>query len=125
MTIQQVLDSIDECKPNTFSTPQKIAWLSETDLQVFTEILKTHEGLPAGFVFEGYDQDTPPDTVLLIPDAFAEVYEHALARKMDSKNGELDKYNNNTMLFNARYQEFSDYWTRTHMPLTPVTQFRF
>ena len=125
MTIQQVLDNIDECKPNTFSPTLKLMWINEVDMQVYTDILKTHEGLPEGFVFEGYNQDTPPDTELLIPDAFAEIYEHALARRMDSKNGEMDKYNNNTMLFNARYQEFSDYWTRTHMPLTPVTQFQF
>lgn len=125
MTIQQVLDSIDECKPNTFSYPQKIAWLSETDQQVYTEILKTHEGLPEGYVFEGYDQSTPPDTELLIPDVYAEIYQHALARRMDIKNGELDKYQNNTLLFNTMYQTFSDYWTRTHMPLTPVRQFQF
>lgn len=125
MTIQQVLDTLDECKPNTFSVPQKIAWLNETDHQVYTDILKIHEGLPSGFVFEGYDQNTPPDKVLLIPDAFAEIYVHALERKIDKENGELDKYNNNTLLFNTRYQEFSDYWTRTHMPLTPVNQFRF
>lgn len=125
MTIQQVLDSIDECKPNTFSYAQKLAWLNETDHQVYTEIMKLHEGLPEGYVFQGYDQETPPDTELLIPDAYAEIYQHALARRMDSKNGELDKYNNNTMLFNARYQEFSDYWTRTHMPINLTPRFRF
>lgn len=125
MTIQQVLDSIDECKPNTFSVPQKIAWISELDQMVFNELYSTHQGMPAGVIFTGYDQDTPPDTVLLIPDAHAEIYQHALARHMDSKNGELDKYNNNTILFNTTYQTFSDYWTRTHMPISQASQFQF
>ena len=125
MTIQQVLDSIDECKPNAFSMQQKIAWLSETEHQVVEEILKCHEGWPEGLEFEGYNDETPMDTVMLVPDAYAEIYHHALARKMDSKNGELDKYQNNTLLFNAMYQAFSDYWTRTHMPKSKGMQIIF
>lgn len=125
MTIQQVLDSIDECKPNAFSTAQKIAWISETEHQVVEEILKAHEGWPENAVFEGYDNDTEPDKVLLVPDAYAELYHHALARKMDVKYGEMDKYANDTMLFNTIWQAFSDYWTRTHMPLTKGTRFIF
>ncbi|MGN1369214.1 MAG: hypothetical protein ACI4WX_10120 [Aristaeellaceae bacterium] len=124
MTIQKVLDEIDECKPNAFSRERKIAWLNETEHQVVEEILKLHEGWPEEAVFEGYDDDTPDDTVLLVPDAYAEIYHHALARKMDLKNGELDKYQNNTLLFNAMYQAFSDFWTRTHMPMNRGGQFR-
>lgn len=125
MTIQQMIDSIDDNKPNAFSYPQKVQWLSEVDHQVFREILSKHEGMPEGYVFEGYNQDTPPDTVLLIPDVYAEIYEHALSRKMDHRYGELDKYQNDTLLYNSLYQTFADYWTRTHMPLTPVRQFQF
>ena len=125
MTIAQVLDSIDECKPNKFSLTQKIEWLSELDRMVFNEILMTHEGMPKGVTFEGYDQETPMDTELLIPDAYAEVYIHCLARHMDQKNGELDKYQNDTTLFNSAYMLFSNYWNRTHMPISRVPQFRF
>ena len=125
MTIQQVIDTVDSTKPNAFSYEQKVAWLSEVDHQAYREILSKHEGMTEGYVFEGYTKDTPPDTVLLIPDVYAEVYEHAIARKMDHKYGELDKYENDNMLFNSLYQTFWDYWTRTHRPLTPVTQFQF
>lgn len=125
MTIQEVLENIDRNKPNMFTVQQKVAWLSELDQMVFNEIFLTHEGMPRGIAFKGYDQDTPMDTVLLIPDAYAEVYEHCLARHMDQKNGELDKYQNDTTLFNSTYKTFSDYWTRTHVPISRVSQFRF
>lgn len=125
MTIQQALDHIDECKPNMFSYAQKLFWLNEADMQVYTEIISQHEGLPEGYTFTGYNLETDPDTVLLVPDVYADLYQHALARKMDWANGETDKYNTNTILFNTRFQELGDYWTRTHMPKMPVKQFSF
>ena len=124
MTIQAVIDAIDELKPNMIPARQKIAWLSELDGKVFREVLMTHEGMPAGIEFKGYDQDERPDTVLLIPDDYAEVYQHYLAAEIDNVQRETNEYTKNMMRFNASWQTFCDYWNRTHMPRQIVRQFR-
>lgn len=125
MTIQAAIDRIDEMKPNVFTDEQKIAWLSEVDAYVFKEILLTHEGMPQGLTFVGYDQDTELDTVLLAPEPYHGIYEHYLAAQMDNKNREMGEYAKSMAAFNAAWQTYADYYNRTHKPIARVTQFRY
>lgn len=125
MTIQAAIDRIDEMKPNMFTDEQKIAWLSEVDAYVFKEILLTHEGMPAGVTFQGYDQDTELDTVLLVPEPYHGIYEHYLSAQMDSKNREMGEYAKSMAQFNSAWQTYADYYGRKHVPLQRVQQFRF
>ena len=125
MTIQAAIDRIDEMKPNMFTDEQKMAWLSEVDAYVFKEILLTHEGMPEGVTFEGYDQDTPMDTVLMVPEPYHDIYEHYLAAQMDNKNRDSNEYAKNMVQFNNAWQTYADYYGRKHMPIARVVQFRF
>lgn len=124
MTIQAVIDKIDTLKHNMIPPHDKIAWLSELDGKVFREIIMTHEGMPAGIRFEGYDQETSPDTQLLIPDEYSDVYIHYLAAEIDNVHRETNEYAKNKIRYNSALQTFMDYWTRTHMPKQAVCQFR-
>lgn len=125
MTIQEALDQIDELKINTYSVEQKVRWLSELDGRVWSEIILTHEGVPAGVVFEGYDQDTEPDTVLLAPNQYSEIYKHYLSAQIDDNNRDTQEYTKSMIRFNTAWQNLGDYWTRTHMPISRAPQFRF
>lgn len=125
MTIQEALDQIDELKVNTYSTHQKIRWLSDLDGKVWNEIIMAHEGVPKGVVFEGYDDATPPDTVLLAPGPYAEIYVHWLSAKIDDNNRDTQEYNKSMISYNQAWQDLGDYWTRTHMPVSRAPQFRF
>ena len=125
MTIQAAIDNIDEKKANMFTQEQKIQWLSEVDMYVWRELIKTHEGMPVGIDFVGYDQDTPMDTHLLVPEPYTNVYENWLAAQMDLKNQESGKYTQSMVQFNNAYQTYADYYNRHHMPLQVVRQFRF
>lgn len=124
MTIQAAIDRIDDMKPNMFTVPQKIAWLSEVDSYIWREIIKTHEGVPAGVVFAGYDQETPMDTELLVPEPYTDVYDAYLSAQMDLKNAESGKYAQNMVRFNNAWQTYGDYYNRHHMPIQMVRQFR-
>ena len=124
MTIQTILDKIDEMKANTVPAHDKIAWLSELDAKVYREVYMTHEGMPAGIVFEGYDMGTDPSTPLLIPDGYSDVYVHYLSAEIDNVQRETGEYTKNKIRFNNSWQTFCDYWARTHMPRPVVTQFR-
>lgn len=123
MTIQTAIDRIDTLKPNKYTDMQKVAWLSELDGMVFSELLMTHEQ-PSIITFDGYDESTSNDEELLVPYPYTDVYQHYLAMQMDLANAELQKYANDKILFNNAYNTYSDYYTRTHMPLQRVRQFR-
>lgn len=124
MTIQEAIDRIDMLKPNKFPDRQKVAWLSDLDGMVAKEVLMTHEGTPDGYVFRGYDQETPYDTELLVQAPYVDIYQHYMATQMDIANAESGKYAQDMMLFNNAWTTFGDYWTRTHMPRQRVCQLR-
>lgn len=120
MTIQEAINRVDLFKPNGFSTEQKVAWLSDLDGMVYKELVCTHERAPGmeDLTFDGYDASTSMATELLVPAPYSDVYQHYLSSMIDLGNGELVKYNNDKALYNNAYQTYSDYYTRTLMPLT-------
>ena len=124
MTIQEAIDRIDTLKPNKYPVRQKVAWLSDLDGMVWREVLLAHEREDKCADFEGYDQDPPADTELLVPAPYVDIYQHYMATQMDIANAETNKYAQDMMLFNNAWTTFGDYWTRTHMPVQKVRQFR-
>lgn len=123
MTIQAAIDLIDSLKPNMFSDQQKVAWLSDLDGMIWREIIQTHEGAPET-TFTGYDQDTQPDTALLAPAPYSDVYKHYLASRMDIANRDNNEYAKDMALFTTAWQTLCDYWNRTYMPISKVRQLR-
>lgn len=122
MTIQEAIDRVDMIKPNQFSFDQKLAWLSELDGKVFKELILTHENaVDPDYI--GYDAETPTDTQLLVPFPYTDVYFFYLCSQIGLGNAEIAKYNNDKQLFNNAYLTYSDYYTRTHMPLTTYREF--
>jgi hypothetical protein len=124
MTLQQVLDHVDEMKPNSMSDKLKIAWLNEIEGLLHQEIILKHEHTAEEAIAPHYDRDSDPGTVLLVPTVYAELYTYWIMSKIDLQNMEIDKYNNDRALFNASYETFSDYWTRTHMPIQVSRELR-
>ena len=123
MTIQEALEKADRLIPNQIPMKDKIEWLSTLDGQVYRELIQTHEGgedtqMPA------YDGDTDTDTELLVPAPYDEVYIHWLHAKIDLYNLEFTKYTNSSQRYNDAYLTYSDFYTRTHMPLNQAEAFR-
>lgn len=121
MTIAQAIAQIDALKPNLIPQADKLRWLSDLDGMIHHELVSTHE-LPEDTpeTFDGYDADTDATTALLVPEPYAEVYRHYLASQIDLVNAETVKYQNDKALYNNAYLTYSDYYTRTHMPLCRV-----
>lgn len=124
MTIQTAIDMIDTLKPSMVPHHQKVAWLSDLDGLIWREVILTHEGAP-NIEFVGYDQDTNPDTTLLAPEPYTDIYKHYMASKMDIANRETGEYAKDMVLFNNAWQTLCDYWNRTYMPRQRVKQLRF
>lgn len=115
MTIMEVLYRIDEVKPNSYSQPEKIKWLSTLDGVIKSEIVDTHEG-GEGVVFNGYNEDSDLATELLVPAPYDDIYLRWLETQIDYANGEYGKYNNSMAMYNTAYTSFANYYNRTHMP---------
>lgn len=122
MTIIEAINLVDALKPNEYSQPEKIQWLSTLDGIIFDEIIKTHEGAE-GKEFNGYTEDTQLDTELIVPDPYADVYRFWLESCIHHANEEYAKYNNAKMAYNTAYITFSNYYNRTHMPIGKKIKF--
>ena len=115
MTIIEAISQIDDRKHNTYSQADKIGWLSKLDGMAKRLVIDTHEGSEDVY-FDGYDEDTDLETVLLIPEPYDEVYLRWLEAQIDYANGEYEKYNNSAEAYNVLWQDFQKYYNRTHMP---------
>lgn len=115
MKIIEAINRIDALKHNTYTQGDKIEWLSNLDSKVKQLIIDTHEG-GEDVAFTCYNDSTDTDTELLVPAPFDEVYLRWLEAMIDYHNGEYGKYNNSIEMYNTAYEEFQNYYNRTHMP---------
>ena len=93
ITIGEVISLVDSLKPNTRTPEEKKLWLSNIDTMVFEDIVSTHEDAAVGS-FDGYTEDTPDETELLIPRHYgADIYRFYLEMQIDLANAEYNKYN--------------------------------
>ena len=124
MTIQKALDTADEMKPNMMARPTKILFLSEIEQLIHEEIILKHRHTEEQRTKPVYTEDTDPGTELLIPDPYSMLYVYWLMSKIDLQNLEIDKYNIDRALFENSYETMGDWYTRTHMPLGAMPEFR-
>lgn len=117
MNIQEALDQTDQMKPNMMNRALKIRYLQELDQMIWREILLKHVHRPSQREMPRYTEDTDPGKELLAPDPYSKVYKYWLMAKIDEQNLEMDKYNNDSALFNTAYMELHDWWNRTFMPI--------
>jgi len=114
MTIQTAIALADELWPNSCSAALKIGWLSELDGLIFTELISRFEGAPEAFTGYG-SADQSAELLVAYPYA-QEIYTCFLRSRIDRENGETAAYNVSAAHFNAAWQAYADYYTRTHTP---------
>ena len=124
MTIAEVISKVDALKPNTYTTEDKVAWLSTLDTRVKRQIIDAHERNDPIY-FYGYDSLLDQVTELLVPAPYDEMYLRWLEAQIDYHNGEDDRYNNAIILFNNAYEGYKKHYTRTHMPISRGSRFIF
>ena len=116
MTLNEAIYRIDQIKPNSYTMPDKIKWLSTLDGIIKKEIIDTHEGAEE-VTFDGYDENSSMTTILLVPAPYDEIYLRWLEAQIDYANNEYGKYNNSITLYNTAYASFEKHYNRKHMPI--------
>ena len=124
MTIADAIRRVYALYFNTFSQGEKVAWLSKLDGLIWEQIIRTHAG-GGEAAFAGYGPDTDPDTGLLVPPPYDEMYIPWLQAQMELALRETEGYNASILTFNAEFEAFEKQYNRTHMPLARGKRFRF
>ena len=124
MKISEAISKIDELKPNTYTSEDKIEWLSNLDARVKSQIIDSHESKNP-ILFYGYNSQCDMETELLVRSPYDEMYLRWLEAMIDYHNSDDDRYNNAIILFNNAYEGFKKYYTRTHMPKSQGSRFVF
>lgn len=135
MKLQQAIDRVDEMRPNLTGRELKVAWLSELDGLVWRELILKHQMTQEEWnryphdewnrpQMPVYDPDTDPGTELLVREPYDSLYVYWLMSRIDEQTMEWEKFNNDRAMFNGAYESFSDYLTRTHMPIGRIRELR-
>ncbi len=109
MTAKQIIDRVDEVKPNAFSGAAKLEWLNELEGRVAAEVML----MPQAQIREL--KLNPEDTPLVEP-PYDSIYTRWLEAMIDEENGEYDRYAATAGLFNAAWSEFTGWFARTYDP---------
>lgn len=113
MTIGEAIDRVDYLCENTYPDKTKKEWLSHLDGMIQKNLL-------TDAAFDGYNEETNADAVLLVPHPFDELYIHWLLCKIYLANQELEKYNNEAVTYGEAYQNFARWHRRTAVPTEKV-----
>ena len=108
MTVIQAIERFDNLYPNEFSLQEKVDWLNECDGLAYKEIMSNYEGVPE---FNGH---TNTNEELLISSPYDRLYESFMAWKMYLAREEIDRYNNFAGKYATEWQEWANYFNRTH-----------
>ena len=123
MTVNEIIANVDLKEPNSYSSEEKLRWLSSLDGKIFAEVLQTHGGLAADAAFTPYADGTE---TLLIPFPYGEgVYTHYLIAMIAAANAETARYNQQIALYNAEYAQWWNAYHAAHEPLHGLARFVF
>lgn len=111
MTLSQVIQTVDEVKPNAFSSETKTTWLNEVEGMVQTQVF-----LWASEEIISYAYDTDKDVELLVKPPHDKLYPAYLEARIDYANGEYNKYQNAMQMFNEFFGEFMRWFALTYRP---------
>jgi hypothetical protein len=114
MTLAKLIAQIQTLRPSQYDEHQLTAWVNEIEAQAVDEVF--NRAMFDNTEFKPYDIDLDAEKELLIPDENSDVYLHYLAAKIDYWNGEIDRYNNSAVMYDASWNAFASKYRRNHKP---------
>lgn len=114
MTIQALINKVQEEKPNTFTDSKMLSFINEIETEVAHEL--EEEFAPYANV---------DSTVLLAPDPYSRLYVSYLKAMVDFANEEYPSYQVNQMQHVQDYGDFVDWIVRENVNVEHVIPSRF
>lgn len=114
MTIQTLINKVQEEKPNTFGNTKLLSFINEIETEVAHEL--TEDFVP----YENVD-----DTELIAPDPYSRLYTSYLKAMIDYANEEYASYQLNAEQHAQDYSDFVDWIVREGVNVESVVPSRF
>ena len=112
MTIRELIEYVDEIRPNSFGNKTKTVWINEIEGAVQTEIMGIY---PADVA--SYDAERDANAELLVKAPHAKLYAWYLVAMMDLVSLGDVAYENSYRVFNNFWDEYARWYLRTHRML--------
>ena len=107
MTVRESIQFVDAVRTNDFPIDAKLAWLSQVEGRIASEIFLMAPAELPQFQFKTILEDG--DKELLVDPPYDDIYGAYLTAKVDSKNGEFNRLSTAAQAFNRIWDEFSAY----------------
>ena len=114
MNVNELLETVTALRGQQYGTNEMVAWMNEIEGKVVEEVLNCYEGFDLTFTPIVYEEDGERE--LSIPDRFRDVYVNYMLSKVDFLNQETERYNNDVIMFNAAWEDYTSWFIRTHKP---------
>lgn len=112
-TIKEIIQRVDDVKPNCFPESIKLRWISLLDGKV-AEGVYLLDALEARSLTYQYPEDLQHEPLIDFP--YDDLYDLWLQAKIDFENGEYSKYQNTMEMFNSHYYDFVRWMAETYDP---------
>lgn len=109
MTIQKLIDKVQEEKPNTFTDEKIISFVNEIEHEVAEQLCVDFE--------TEYTAEDNMDTVLLAETPYDRLYVSYVKAMLDFANEEYASYQNNVAQHMQDFRDFVDWVVRTNQAL--------
>ena len=111
MKLKEVIEYVDELKPNAFSSETKTRWINALEGRIQTEVMLFGPDNITTYTWED-DQDTE----LFVRPPYEEIYEDYLYARIDLANGEYDKYADSMAKFEEIFTAFTIWYIEEYHP---------
>lgn len=117
MKVREVLDQVNEVKPNVFSDARLMDFLNEVEAMIWNEVLGND---PENYTALSLPDDYEADLIALPP--HSKLYGAYIQAMIDFQNEESVSYQNNMEMFNSVYLDYKKYMQRRE---AVVNDYRF
>lgn len=112
-TFSEIIDRVDQNKPNAFEQSEKLRWLTELDGKIAAEVMLMSiagvRNLPQG--------EDALECEPLVGFPYEDLYDRYLEAKIDYHNGEFSNYQNSMEAYNAAYSGFVNWFLNSYDPV--------
>lgn len=127
MNLAAAIQMADEIRDNEIPAKTKAKWLYDMDGQLWIDVVSRYEG--GDLEKPDYDEEAEPEEFdryeLMIPAPYDGLYVDYLVLRIDLANGDIDRYNNGSAVFERQRQIWANYYNRTHRWKNPTPGLRF
>lgn len=109
MTIDEIIASVDEIKPNVYTDEDKTKWISDLDGKILLEVMHKKN-----FTAYGYPENA--DTEVLVGAPYDDIYTYWLMAMIDFCNKDYGMYMNTMEMFNNAFDIYAKQYIRNNMP---------